>query len=238
MFQPRTYRDWTGGDDLVTTVVAVKETDLYIRAQRELKQQAIESIQKYRVRLEDYIETNPGFLAALTPLDVAEDAPDIARQMADAGRKCGVGPMAAVAGTIAERVGNDLLAYSDEVIVENGGDLFLKLLSERQVGIYAGDSPLSGRLALKISPQQTPMGMCTSSGTVGHSFSYGKADAVVAVSRSTALADAAATAICNRVKSASDINVAIEYAMTIDGLDGVLIIIGGDMGVWGEIQLS
>jgi ApbE superfamily uncharacterized protein (UPF0280 family) len=238
MFQPRTYRDWSGGADLVTTVVAVKETDLYIRAQRELKQQAQKTISKYRVRLEEYIEANPRFLAALTPLEVPEDAPGIVKQMADAAQKCGVGPMAAVAGAIAERVGTDLLAYSGEIIVENGGDLFLKVNSERQVGIYAGESVLSGKLALKISPQQTPMGMCTSSGTVGHSLSYGNADAVVAVSKSAALADAAATAVCNRVKSTSDINEAIEFAMSIDGLDGVLIIIGGDMGVWGEIQLS
>jgi ApbE superfamily uncharacterized protein (UPF0280 family) len=149
-----------------------------------------------------------------------------------------VGPMAAVAGAMAEYVGKDLLAYSDEVIVENGGDLFLKVDMQRQVGIYAGDSPLSGKIALEVWPEETPMGMCTSSGTVGHSLSYGAADAVIAVSPSTALADAAATAIGNMVKDATDINKAIEYAMSVDGLDGIVVIKGSDMGVWGKVRLS
>lgn len=238
MFQPRTYRHWIRGADLVATVVAVKETDLYIRARGNLEQEAKASILKHRAYLEEYIKTNPHFLAALNPIEVNADAPAIIVEMAQAARKCGVGPMAAVAGVMAEYVGKDLLSYSDEVIVENGGDLFLKVDTQRQVGIYAGDSPLSGKLALEIRPEDTPMGMCTSSGTVGHSLSYGKADAVIAISPSTALADAAATAICNMIKDATDINKAIEYAKSIDGLDGIVVIKGSDMGVWGKVRLS
>ena len=238
MFEPRTYRHWTYGSDLVSTVVTVKETDLYIRAQKNLLEEAEASILKYRAYLEEYIKMNPQFLAVLNPIEVADDAPDIVVEMAQAARKCGVGPMAAVAGVIAEYVGKDLLAYSDEVIVENGGDLFLKVLTQKQVGIYAGESPLSGKLALEIRPEETPMGMCTSSGTVGHSLSYGVADAVIAVSTSTALADAAATAIGNMVKDVCDINKAIEYAMSVDGLDGIVVIKGSDMGVWGKVRLS
>jgi len=238
MFQPRTYRHWIRGADLVATVVAVKETDLYIRAQQELKQQAQSAILKYRAYLEEYIAHNPHFLAALNPIEIADDAPDIVVEMAEVAQKCGVGPMAAVAGAIAEYVGKDLLEYSDEVIVENGGDLFLKVLTQRQVGIYAGDSPLSAKLAIEVWPEETPIGMCTSSGTVGHSLSYGVADAVIAVSPSTALADAAATAIGNMIKGVCDINKAIEFAMNIDGLDGIVIIKGSDMGVWGKVRLS
>ena len=238
MFQPRTYRHWIRGADLVATVVAVKETDLYIRAQQELRQQAQSAILKYRAYLEEYIAHNPHFLAALNPIEITDDAPDIVVEMAVAAQKCGVGPMAAVAGAIAEYVGKDLLEYSDEVIVENGGDLFLKVLTRRQVGIYAGDSPLSAKLAIEVWPEETPMGMCTSSGTVGHSLSYGVADAVIAISPSTALADAAATAIGNMVKDVCDINKAIEFAMNIDGLDGIVIIKDSDMGVWGKVRLS
>ncbi|MCK5428774.1 MAG: UPF0280 family protein, partial [Anaerolineales bacterium] len=144
----------------------------------------------------------------------------------------------AVAGAIAEYVGKELLDYSNEVIVENGGDLFLKVDTKRQVGIYAGDSALSGKLAIEVWPEETPMGMCTSSGTVGHSLSYGKADAVIAVSRSTALADAAATAIGNIMKNVRDINKAIDFAMSVDGLDGIVVIKGSDMGIWGKVRLS
>jgi hypothetical protein len=238
MFEPRTYRHWINGADLVDAVVMVKETDLYIRAQRNLKEEAKASILKYRAYLEEYIKTNPHFLAALNPIEVADGAPDIVVEMAGAARKCGVGPMAAVAGAIAEYVGKELLDYSNEVIVENGGDLFLKVDTKRQVGIYAGDSALSGKLAIEVWPEETPMGMCTSSGTVGHSLSYGKADAVIAVSRSTALADAAATAIGNIMKNVRDINKAIDFAMSVDGLDGIVVIKGSDMGIWGKVRLS
>jgi hypothetical protein len=105
------------------------------------------------------------------------------------------------------------------------------------VGVYAGESPFTGKIALEIRPEETPLGVCTSSGTVGHSLSLGTADAVIVVSRSTALADAAATAIGNRVSTADDIDVAIGQAQTIDGLAGVVVIKEDRMGMWGNVKL-
>jgi hypothetical protein len=145
--------------------------------------------------------------------------------------------MAAVAGAVAEFVGRELLEFSPEIIVENGGDIFLKINRKRIVGIYAGDSPLTGKLGLEINPQDTPLGVCTSSGTVGHSLSFGKADAVVVMAGSATLADAAATAICNKVKKPDDINGAIEIGRNIAGLKGIVIIIGSSIGVWGDVKL-
>jgi ApbE superfamily uncharacterized protein (UPF0280 family) len=121
--------------------------------------------------------------------------------------------------------------------VENGGDIFLKINCKRTVGIYAGDSPLTGKLGLEIEPQDTPLGVCTSSGTVGHSLSFGKADAVVVTAGSAALADAAATAICNKVNKPDDINGAIELGRNIAGLKGIVIIIGKSIGAWGDVKL-
>jgi len=165
-------------------------------------------------------------------------APAIVKDMAEAARLAGVGPMAAVAGAIAQAVGNDLLAYTREIIVENGGDIYMKLLSTRLIGVYAGDSPLSGNIALEIEPDETPLGVCTSSGTVGHSLSFGTADAVVVLSPSTALADAAATAIGNRVKTIADIDSAIESAYDIEGVVGVLVIKDDKMGLWGRVKIA
>ena len=105
------------------------------------------------------------------------------------------------------------------------------------VGIYAGKSPLTGRIGLVIRGQDTPLGICTSSGTVGHSLSYGRADAVIAVARSTALADAAATAIGNLIINPEDIPAGIELAQGIDGLKGVVIIQGEKIGLWGKLKL-
>ena len=235
--EPKTYRHWVEGKDLIQFNVTVKETDLYLRASSNLHRKARRLVLKYRSLLEKYIERHPAFLTSLEPLPVSQDAPHIVREMAAAAEKTGVGPMASVAGAIAEFVGTDLLAFSPEVIVENGGDIFLKSLRKRTVGIYAGKSPLTGKIGLEINGQDTPLGICTSSGTVGHSLSFGKADAVIAVARSATLADAAATAIGNLVSQPGDITRGIEFGKSIIGLKGVVIIKDDNIGLWGEVKL-
>lgn len=236
-YQPRTYRHWIEGKDLIPFDVTVKETDLYIRAASNLQRKAHRLVLKYRHQLEGYIKLNPVFVTSLEPLPVPDYAPAIVRQMAEAARKAGVGPMAAVAGAIAECVGRELLDFSPEIIVENGGDIFIKTIRKRTVGVYAGDSPLTGKIGLEINAGDTPLGICTSSGKVGHSLSYGKSDAVVVLSASTALADAAATAIGNRVNQSADIDAAIEFGRSIDGLKGIVIVVGKSVGAWGDVKL-
>jgi len=237
MYEPRTYRHWVKDKDLIPFNVVVKETDLYIRASTNLKRKALKLVSKYRDTLERYIERHPAFLTSLEPVPVDDNAPHIIREMAEAAEKVGVGPMASVAGAIAEFIGKELLAFSPEVIVENGGDIYLKSLRERTIGIYAGKSPLSGKLGLEIKGQDTPLGICTSSGTVGHSLSYGEADAVIVLSKSATLADAAATAIGNLIIQPNDIPSGIEFAQGIEGLKGVLIIKGDKMGLWGKVKI-
>jgi ApbE superfamily uncharacterized protein (UPF0280 family) len=237
MYQPRTYRHWVKDKNLVSFNVVVKETDLYIRARANLKQKALKLVLKYRELLEKYIERHPSFLTSLEPLAIGDDAPKIVIEMAESARKVGIGPMAAVAGAIAEFVGSQLLDSSSEIIVENGGDIYLKSSAKRLIGIYAGKSPLTGKIGLEIKGQDTPMGICTSSGTVGHSLSQGQADAVIALSRSAVLADAAATAIGNLILKPDDIPSGIEFAQGIDGLNGVVIIQGDKMGLWGEVKI-
>jgi hypothetical protein len=236
-YQPKVYRHWIESKDLAAFTVKVKETDLYIRATSNLQRKAGRIVLKYRRQLEKYIEQYPEFQASLKPLPLPEKAPRIVKEMIEAGQKANVGPMAAVAGAVAEFVGKELLDFSPEVIIENGGDIFMKVNSKKVVGIYAGDSPLTGKIGLEIEPRETPLGICTSSGTVGHSLSFGSADAVVILAESAILADAAATAVCNIVKKPADINPAIEAGRNISGLKGIVIIMGGDIGVWGSIKL-
>jgi len=187
--------------------------------------------------LERYIERHPSFLTSLKPLPIGEDAPYIIKEMAEAAERVGVGPMATVAGAIAEFVGSQLLAFSPEVIVENGGDVYLKSLGKRMVGVYAGESPLTGKIGLEINGEDTPLGICTSSGTVGHSLSYGKSDAIIVLSKSATLADAAATAIGNLIIQPSDITRGVEFARGIEGLRGVVIIKDDSLGLWGEVKV-
>ena len=130
-----------------------------------------------------------------------------------------------------------LLEYSPEIIVENGGDLFFKAERELTIGIFAGPSPLSEKIGLRIAPQDLPFSLCTSSGTVGPSLSFGRADAVTVRSHSAALADAAATAICNMILQPSDIAAGIQAARDIAALDGIVIIKDDQIGAWGDMEL-
>lgn len=236
-YQPRTYRHWIEGKDLVSFTLKEKETDLYIRASSNLESKAHRIVLKYREQLEQYIARHPNFKKSLEPLPAPQDAPRIILDMIEAGQQASVGPMAAVAGAIAEYVGRELLDFSPEIIVENGGDIFLKIKHKRVIGIYAGSSTLTGKLGIEIDPISTPLGICTSSGTVGHSLSFGKADAVVVTASSAALSDAAATAVCNKVQKSDDINAAIEWSHNIEGLKSIIIILGSSIGVWGDVKL-
>ncbi|MBA4319625.1 MAG: hypothetical protein C0412_14590 [Flavobacterium sp.] len=235
MYEPRFYRNWSKSDDLISFEAKVRETDLFICAAKNLKNEALESILRHRASVEKYIEKNPVFLTTLNPVKVENGAPEIIREMANASAKVVVGPMASVAGAIAEFVGKDLLKYSSEVIVENGGDIFIKTSKKRFIGIYAGRSKFTGKIALEISGDETPLGVCTSSGTVGHSLSFGNANAVVVLSNCTFLADATATAIGNLIKEEKDIPEGIEFAKSINEIKGVVIIKNDKIGIWGHI---
>lgn len=234
-YRERRYRHAIGHDRLVSFEVRVQETDLFILAESDLSKLAKESLYRIRGPLEGYISQHPQFLHALTPLPSDPLAPPLVREMLAAARATETGPMAAVAGAIAERLGRLLLEESKEIIVENGGDCFLKVDTPVQIGIFAGRSKLN--LAVRIQPGQTPVGICTSSGTVGHSLSLGHADAVTVIAPSTALADAAATSICNQVKHRGDISRALDFGRQIEGVLGVLVIVGETMGAWGQVEL-
>jgi uncharacterized protein len=237
MYEPRDYRTPLHVEGLVSFTVTVKETDLFVLAQQNLEEITRDLVLKHRGYLENYIARFQTFATTLVPWPLTGPFPLVVNDMVSAGNAAGVGPMAAVAGAIAERVGLDLLPYSDEVVIENGGDIFIKTNEPVSVGILAGQSPLSHQVGLRIDSTRKPMGVCTSSGTVGHSLSFGKADAVCVVSGSCALADAAATAIGNHVQSNKDISAGIEIGRKICGVEGIVIIKDDRIGAWGALEL-
>ena len=237
MYQPRTYRHWVKTSDLVNFSVIVEETDCYFSASSNLQGKARRLILKYRASLKKYIASQPAFLTTLEPIAILPGAPRIVQAMARAGEKAGVGPMAAVAGAIAHFVGEELSHFSPELIIENGGDIFLCGRRPRLIGIYAGNSPLSGKVGFEINPGGRAIGISTSSGTVGHSLSFGKADAVVVVAENAVLSDAVATGLANRVFTPEDIQPCLERAQKIEGVTGCVAIKGEHAGFWGEIRL-
>jgi ApbE superfamily uncharacterized protein (UPF0280 family) len=237
-YQKRFYRDWFSSGDLHLTHIMAKETDLEVLTDKPIDKYFVEEkIRLYRRDIEDYIDKDRRFLTTLKPLAVALDAPCIVKEMASQAKKADVGPMATVAGAIAGFLGRDLLKKGcRDVIVENGGDIFLKTTRKRKIGIYSGKSKLWRGLKLIIKPRDTPLGICTSSGTVGHSLSFGYADSVVILSKSATLADAVATAVCNRVQCKQDLQSSLEFAKSVKGVLGAVIIIKSSLISWGKVE--
>lgn len=237
-YQKRSYRSLVESDGLCSFQVKVRETDLHVLANTDLKNEAIHFVIQYRIQLESYIFRRPQFLTSLTPIAFDITAPVIVKDMLAAALAAGVGPMAAVAGAMAEYVGRDLLdSFASEVMVENGGDIFLKKAGCCRVAIFAGESPLSNKIGLQIYPADMPLGICTSSATIGHSLSFGNADAVTVVAPSVSLADAVATRIANETISGRTIAETLRLAESIEGITGVVVVRGEELGAWGRVEL-
>ena len=233
----RTYRQRVKAADLVSFHVVIKETDLWVTADRNLERETSDLVYDCRLKLEEYIHSHETFLTTLEPYPEDPFAPVMIRTMIEMTRPAGVGPMASVAGAIAQFVGEGLLRTTDQVIVENGGDIFLKTGRPATVSIYAGESIFSDKIGLKIPTYQMPVGICSSSATIGHSLSLGSADLVCAVARSAVLADGVATALCNRVKNKKDLAEIPRWAGQFEGILGGLAIMGDSMLPWGDIEL-
>lgn len=238
MYEERTYRGRHGNVGQVQYQVVVEETDLWISSDDDSTEKVRGWIHTFREQILEAEAQYPGFISSLEPLKAVSEVPLIQR-MLDASVQAGVGPMAAVAGAISQSVGELLRAggNSCNLCVENGGDIYMDAQSHRTIQIYAGKSPLSEKIGLKIRKDQFPLGICTSAGTVGHSLSFGKADAAVILSKDAALADAVATAAGNCLKSPEDMQLTLDFVQSIPGILGCLLIIGEHLGAWGDIEL-
>ncbi len=198
----------------------------------------IENIISLRDSLETYIARHPDFEKSLVPLDIDPDELPTAVAMCAAAKITGVGPMAAVAGVIAQFSCEQALSSGEgirEAIVDNGGDGYFVSPEAVKIGIYAGDNPISGRLAFLIQPDMMPLSVCSSSSRMGHSLSFGDCDLVTIFSFSGALADAAATAVCNHIKSAADIQPVINDYSDIDGISGIFAVRDDKIGIAGTV---
>ncbi|HBE43200.1 MAG TPA: UPF0280 family protein [Bacteroidales bacterium] len=222
-----------------------RETDLWVAVDAEKHNKAVERFVQERIRyyrqiLDQYIIKHPGLEDSLIPVKIPSGAHNIISEMGKAADAAGTGPMSAVAGVVAEFVCNDLIKKFGfkEVVIENGGDIFMKLTSPATISVYAGKSPLSEKIKLVIKPEETPLAVCTSSGTTGHSFSLGKADACMIACRSGALADAYATAFCNEVKNKEMVLEIAEKALKKTDILSVVIILDDKVGLGGTLEIK
>lgn len=236
-YEPRFYRDFTSTDRWESYRVQVESTDLYIRTKGNHAILTQKEISELRAVLTEHIKRQPGFLDSLIPVPRMRGVHPMILAMYRASELAGTGPMAAVAGAIAQWVGQELRKLSKEVIVENGGDLYLCLQQPGTVTLYAGRSRFSGTIGLALDPEKTPVGICTSSGTVGHSYSQGRADAATIISRNVCLADAVATGAANLIGAEDDLEPALDYALAVPGVLGAVLVLGDKLAAKGDVEL-
>lgn len=223
---------------MITERIKLDETNILLKTDLH-NHNLYNFVLRQRMELINYIRNNNNFLISFEPLDVVK-GPYIAKIMSEAGKIADVGPMAAVAGTISE-LSMYFLVKNDAkcVILENGGDIALKVNKDVIMGLYAGTSTLSGQIGYKINHKKTPMGICTSSGTVGHSISLGRADSVTVFAGRASIADALATSIANEANGDSDSEAVQSCLDKADNykeyMKGAMIIVGESAGTIGKI---
>lgn len=243
--EPRTYRNHFRKENLVYFSVKVKEADVLIGLTSssfysDLPMEMFLVLSNLIFQLETYISRNPEFQTSLVPLKSDAKACPIVKDMLAASEIASTGPMAAVAGAVNLHLAKALVknAKPEEWLIENGGDVYYKFNHEANFAIYAGNSPLSGQIGIKIPRSNFPVGVCTSSGTVGHSFSFGKADAACVVCRDVCLADAFATQLGNRISKPEDLEINVTAFATNPLVTGTLAVLGDRCAMAGDIQFG
>ncbi len=239
-YRERSYRSRFSDDERRWFCVKFLESDLWIGVDRGSYSASMEAdtyamLVELRRSMDAYLLMDPAYKAALTPYDAGLEAPDILKEMSRTSHKTGIGPMSAVAGAVAKRVAEFL--GTKEVIVENGGDIYAKSSSDMDISVFAGQSPLSEKIGLHIPAADFPLGICTSSGTVGPSLSLGRADAVMIVCKDVLLADSYATAMANRIKTVSDLQPVIDHVSNIRDILGAIAVKDDRMAITGRFEL-
>ncbi len=245
MYDHRLYRSSYLKDRFHYFQIQQSESDLYIGINHHSYSKEIEiyskkSLINFRKQLEEYLTNNPVFQSSHEPVKYDYKSPLIVQEMINASAKAGIGPMGCVAGAFSQFIGEAILKEFpvNELIVENGGDIYLSVMKDLDVSVFAGNSPLSEKIGVKVPSFLSPVGVCTSSGTVGHSFSYGKADAVTIVCKSTLFADAYATAYCNKIKSERDVDKVIREIKINPDILSALIIMKDKVGITGKFEFK
>lgn len=238
MYEKRFYRDQFSEENFISFTVQYKETDIWIRIEREqfseeLAQYAYEKVKNLRNELERFIAVENEYAVTLKPYQIKTKAPLIAKEMELAGQQAGVGPMAAVAGAFAQSLGEELCRkyQLNFVIIENGGDIYMHGNRAITVGLYSGSKSIFSKCKFQFAKESLPLGICTSSSKFGHSTSFGNADAVTVICKNASLADAYATALCNQVKGEADLQKILEFTKTVPEILGIIIVLGDKMAI-------
>lgn len=239
-YTARSYRAASSRENEKTFQALIEESDLWITCLRDtpadLPERVMRKLREIRATLKGWMRLKPEFGPSLVPVEVPENAPEIIRGMAQAGQRFNVGPMAAVAGAVAEALAREFMAESSEFLVENGGDIFMASSRERTVALLP--DPENGiSLGIRIDASLFPLAVCSSSSTIGHSLSFGCGELATVLAKDASLADAAATSLCNRLRGKGDVEKVMEIAGKDPDILGVFAQCGQEVGLWGDIEL-
>jgi len=218
----------------------IAESKLHLKSDSEKAiATAIAEIRRHRRLLLNYIKEHPEFQNTLQPIEPSSEAPEIVRIMTEASKKADVGPMASVAGALADVAVRAMLRDGARVaVVEDGGEIAVVTDRPVVISIVSAYPKVSGKIGLRVTEKDCPLGVATSSSKTGHALSFGEADSVTILAENAALADAAATAVCNSVVGSDvdgSIRLGLEKARGIKCVRGVIIVREGRLGLWGKI---
>ena len=226
-------------DALYSLHLVYKQTDLELKTEGMLDRRQVEMyLKKIYQELEAYIAGDHHFLSAIQPHPVPKSAPAIVRDMSHDTRRAGVGPMAAVAGAIADHIGKRLAGQHRIIFCNNGGDIYYKSPEKQWIILKAPGSPFDETIKIEVPPAMQGKGLCTSSGIFGHSVNMGRAYSVSILADSACLADAWATSISNQIHGHLDLERVLEYCKKESDIKGVAILVDHYLGIWGDIRLS
>jgi ApbE superfamily uncharacterized protein (UPF0280 family) len=217
--------------------IIYKYSDMFIGCDKDISFRLEKLVREVYDVLESFIRKDKSFRTSLSPVKIREESPLLIKKMCQKATIFNVGPMASVAGAVCDYIAAGVDKYCHRLIIENGGDVFIKSNKDIDIGVFLKNENFKNKIYLKIKAKQTPCGICSSSGSFGHSLSMGKSDLVVVLSKSTISADAAATAIANKIIKPSDIEGTIEYYKKIKDVKGLLIVKDEKLGIWGDIEL-
>ncbi len=227
----RIYRNYNSKKEYKYNVT-IKESDLFIISDKYLKKEAYSILLKYRIQIENFIKTCPEFLKSLTPIEFKNNKPEIINEMLIASKKANVGPFASVAGAISQFVCKDLKKLCNEVIIENGGDIYIDTQNERLVQIYSNHFD---NIGIKIKKEMQPIAICSSSAKIGHSLSFGKADLVVVIGKNAPICDAFATSICNKIRNENNLQNVLNNVKE-KSIYGIIAISNNKIAIKGKIE--
>jgi len=216
--------------------ICIGETEISLTTDLKFRDLAEKAIREARWIIEEKIRSDPFFGLTYDPYRPLEEDPELIRRMCSASTSAGVGPMASVAGAVAAYVTERLAeAGCRHAVVDNGGDISLMTNCETVIKIYSGNDSTDGVGLIIPSTGGKIVGICSSSGRIGHSISFGNSDISTVFSDDPVLSDACATALGNMISDSSDLQAAVETVCGIHGVRGCFAMIDGTVAFCGDL---